>query len=103
MGISVVTKWGYQSQKGGDIIHNKVGISVITRWALGWVNFYQKFKIEKYSVCGKLILPKKWKSIYKKKTIFNTNGLQICMDLRIFASFLYQTLLKICSQKFDRK
>ena len=25
------------------------------------------------------------------------------MDLRIFANFLYPTLLKICSQKFDRK
>ena len=32
-----------------------------------------------------------------------TTGVQICMDLRIFASFLFPTLLKICSQKFDRK
>ena len=30
---------------------------------LGWVNLYKKFKIEKYTVCGKLILPKKWKGI----------------------------------------
>ena len=30
---------------------------------LGWVNLYQKFEIEKYTVCGKLILPKKWKGI----------------------------------------
>ena len=27
---------------------------------VGWVNLYQKFEIEKYIVCGKLILPKKW-------------------------------------------
>ena len=31
---------------------------------LGWVNLYQKFEIEKYTVCGKLILPKKWKDIF---------------------------------------
>ena len=30
---------------------------------LGSVNLYQKFEIEKYTVCGKLILPKKWKGI----------------------------------------
>ena len=30
---------------------------------LGWVNLYQKFEIEKYTLCGKLILPKKWKGI----------------------------------------
>ena len=30
---------------------------------VGWVNLYQKFEIEKYTVCGKLILPKKWKDI----------------------------------------
>ena len=30
---------------------------------LGWVNLYQKLEIEKYTVCGKLILPKKWKGI----------------------------------------
>ena len=35
----------------------------------------------------------------KKK--IGTTGLQICMDLRIFASFLHPTLLKIGSQKFD--
>ena len=32
--------------------------------AVGWVNLYQKFEIEKYTVCGKLILPKKWKDIF---------------------------------------
>ena len=31
--------------------------------ALGWVDLYQKFKIEKYTVCGKLILPKERKDI----------------------------------------
>ena len=30
---------------------------------VGWVNLYQKFEIEKYTVCGKLILQKKWKGI----------------------------------------
>ena len=33
---------------------------------LGWVNLYQKFEIEKYTDCGKLILPKKWKGIFQK-------------------------------------
>ena len=65
---------------------------------VGWVNLYQKFEIEKYTVCGKLILPKKWKEIF-----FGTTGMRICMDLRIFASFLYPTILKICTQKFERK
>ena len=32
-------------------------------FTVGWVNLYQKFEIEKYTVCGKLILPKKWKGI----------------------------------------
>ena len=68
---------------------------------IGCVNLYQKFEIEKYIVCGKLILPQKME-IHKKKNLC-TIGMQICMDLRIFASFLYPTLLKICSQKFDRK
>ena len=26
---------------------------------VGWVNLYPKFEIEQYTVCGKLILPKK--------------------------------------------
>ena len=26
---------------------------------VGWVDLYQKFEIEKYTVCGKLILPQK--------------------------------------------
>ena len=30
---------------------------------LGWVNLYQTFEIEKYTVCSKLILPKKWPEI----------------------------------------
>ena len=35
--------------------------------ALGWVNLYQKFVIEKYTVCGKLIYQKNGKAFYKKK------------------------------------
>ena len=46
---------------------------------VGWVNLYHKFEIEKYTVCGKLILPKKWKGIFK--FFFGTTGLRICMDL----------------------
>ena len=45
---------------------------------VGWVNLYQKFEIEKYTVCGKLILPKNGKTFLKK--FFRTTGLQICMD-----------------------
>ena len=33
-------------------------------YTVGWVNLYKKFEIEKYTVCGKLILPKKWKGIF---------------------------------------
>ena len=34
-----------------------------SRYTAGWVNLYQKFEMEKYTVCGKLILPKKnWKA-----------------------------------------
>ena len=35
-------------------------------YILSWVNLYQKFEIEKYTVGGKLILPKKWKGIFVK-------------------------------------
>ena len=34
---------------------------------VGWVNLYKKFKIEKYTVFGKLVLPKKKKAFKKKK------------------------------------
>ena len=67
------------------------------------VNLYQKFEIEKYTVCGKLILAKKNEKAFLKIIFYGTTGLQIWMDLRIFASFLYPTLLKICTQKFNRK
>ena len=74
----------------------------IVQCTLGWVNLYKKFEIEKCTVGGKLILPKKWKGILVN-LFLGTTGLRICMDLRIFASFLSPTILKICSQKFDRK
>ena len=75
----------------------------LTTWTLGWVNLYQKFENEKNTVCGKLILPKNGKAFTKKNILFFcATGLRICMDLRIFASFLYPTLLKICTKKFDR-
>ena len=34
---------------------------------VGWVNLYQKFEIEKNTVCGKLILPKKMERHLLKK------------------------------------
>ena len=45
---------------------------------------YQNFEIEKYTVYGKLILPKNGEAF--KKKMLGTTGLLICMDLRIFAS-----------------
>ena len=90
-----------------SILHNGGPVSpllgfyiILTSCTIGWVNLYHKFEIEKYTVCGKLILPKKRKAFFK---FFCTTDLRICMDLQIFASFLYPTLLMICSQKFDRK
>ena len=41
---------------------------------LGWVNLYQKFEIEKYTVCSKLILQKTMERHLKKK-IFCRNWL----------------------------
>ena len=39
-------------------LHRSIAI-LPTQYTVGWVNLYQKFEIEKYTVCGKLILPKK--------------------------------------------
>ena len=41
------------------------GIYSIVHCTVGWVNLYTKFEIEKCTVGGKLILPKKWKGILK--------------------------------------
>ena len=90
--MNIATHSGMQSDYTGNMqlcmLHIRLGQLVL------------KFEIEKYTVSGKLILPKKMERHLKKK--FGTTGLRICMDLRIFASFLYPTLLKICTQKFDR-
>ena len=40
---------------------------VVEYYIVGWVNLYQKFEIEKYTVCGKLILPKKMERNKNKK------------------------------------
>ena len=40
---------------------------------VGWVNLYQKFEIEKYTVCGKLILLKKMERHFYK--FFSANWL----------------------------
>ena len=55
--------------------------------------------VSKYTVCGKLILPKNGNTFLK--FFWATTGMRICMDVQIFASFLYPTLLKICNHKFD--
>ena len=68
------------SQKGGRIIRSvqaestrgqtnqvrsTVRYSLIIRVCIvGWVNLYKKFEIDKKIVCGKLILPKKWKEMF---------------------------------------
>ena len=71
--------------------------SISISQTIGWVNLYKKIEMEKYT----LILPIKMERHKKKK--FNTFCIRICMDLRIFANFLFPTLLKICSKKFDKR
>ena len=66
----------YRNLYGGCLKYVQLGCS------LGWVNLYQKFEIEKYTVCGKLILPKQFKGIFIKK-IFWHNWLA---NLHEFAS-----------------
>ena len=39
----------------------------IVQCTIGWVNLYKKFEIEKFTVCGKFILPTKMKRHLKKK------------------------------------
>ena len=50
-------------------------------YTIGWVNLYQKFEIEKYTICGKLILPTQKMERHLKKIFLGTTGLRICMDL----------------------
>ena len=69
---------GYYFHRNSEWWAHQESISVHN---LGWVNLYQKFEIKKYTVCGKLILPKKWKDIFKK--IFWHNWLA---DLHGFAN-----------------
>ena len=68
------------SEHANYVCYSQPDFEFRARCTVGWVNLYQKFEIEKYTVCGKLILPT------------GTTGMRICMDLRIFASFLYPTL-----------
>ena len=47
-------------------------LSQAERCTVGWVNLYQKFEIEKKTVCGKLILPpKNGKGIFLKQFLHN--------------------------------
>ena len=55
-----------------SILHNGGPVSpllgfyiILTSCTVGWVNLYHKFEIEKYTVCGKLILPQKMKRHFK--------------------------------------
>ena len=70
-------------------------------YIIGWVNLYQKFEIKNIQFVVNSFYQKKEMDFFYK--FFGKTGLQICMDLQIFASFLYPTLIKICTQKFDRK
>ena len=60
----------------------------IVHCTVGWVNLYQKFEIEKYTVCGKLILPKK-----NGKAFFFHNWLEFLTLKLVLNSF--QTFAKM--------
>ena len=78
------------------------GWNIITYKGYVLVQFVSKIlKLKNIQFVVNSFYPKNGKAFFK--FFFGTTGLRICMDLRIFASFLYPTLLKICSQKFDRK
>ena len=57
-------------REGADVSFIKLNITAARALPVGcmvgWVNLYQKFEIEKYTVCGKLILPKKMENIFLK-------------------------------------
>ena len=66
-------------------------------YTVGWVNLYKKFEIEKYTVCGKLILPKKWKGIFGHNWLANLHGFANICKLPVSNTF------KDMQSKFDRK
>ena len=50
------------------MINNEI-VYWLCKCTVGWVNLYQKFEIEKYTVCGKLILPQKNGKAFLKKFV----------------------------------
>ena len=76
-------KPGRREEQQQASVRNSSSKHLSGTWAVGCVNLYKTFEIEKYTVCVKLILQKKWKAFLK--SFFCTIGLQICMDFRIFA------------------
>ena len=71
-------------------------VGILAACTVGWVNLLKNIQFVVNSFYQKN------GETFKKKFCGST-GMWICMDLQIFASFLYPTLLKICTQKFDRK
>ena len=74
---------------GGVMLGQQVGSG---EYVLGWVNLYQKFKIQKYTVCGKLILPRKMERHFKKNILA-----QLASK---FACIFYEYLQASCIQNF---
>ena len=73
-----------------------------TYCTLGWVNLYQKFEIEKYTVCGKLILEKNWKGIFKDFFLWH-NWLANLDGFANICKFPVSNTYKDMHSKFDRK
>ena len=56
---------------------------------VGWVNLYQKFEIEKYTNCGKLILPQK-----NGKTFFNIFFAQLACGFAWICEYLQASYIQ---------
>ena len=68
---------------------------------VGWVNLYKKFEIEKFTVCGKLILPNKMERHFFNFRMHNWHA-----DLHGFANIFklpVSNTYKDMHCKFDRK
>ena len=81
----------------GNRTYNCKGCQTTKYSTLDWVNLCQKFEIEKYTVCGKLILPKKWKGIFGHNWLANLHGFANICKLPVSNTF------KDMHSKFDRK
>ena len=65
---------------GAPLAGAEKGSIILCAYTIGWVNLYQKFEIENYTVCGKLVLAKKIERHFIK-FFLATTGLRMCMDL----------------------